>query len=222
MSFCLRVAGDFACFTRPEMKAERVSYDVMTPSAARGVFEAVFWKPDMRWIVDRIEVLKPVKWINLRRNEVGKRAPKPSAELIRAGGEAELGMFVEKERQQRAGLFLRDVAYRLRARIADPRGGLLGEDSYNKSAGMFLRRARAGQCFHAPYLGCREFAADVSLVEDLARAKREEPPIAESRVLGYMLYDLDFANGRNPMFFHAEMENGAIRVPPPGDSAIRG
>ncbi len=222
--FCLEVSGPYACFTRPEMKVERVSYDVITPSAARAIFEAILWKPAIRWHVRKIGVLAPIRWISVRRNEVGKVASPQSA-----------GIFIEDDRQQRAGLFLRDVKYRLHAAFEfippDQRGKVTNpvpewlvdkaeaealtqpdvrpDETEAKYAAMFERRAKKGQCFHQPYLGCREFAAAFRLVDP-----RAEPatPIAETRDLGWMLYDLDYANAANikPEFFRAVMENGVI------------
>ncbi|MGB3916840.1 MAG: type I-C CRISPR-associated protein Cas5c, partial [Thiothrix litoralis] len=150
-TFCLEVSGDFACFTRPEMKVERVSYDVITPSAARAVFEAIFWKPAIRWHIRRIEVLKPIRWINLRRNEVSGVVPAGAVKSAMKQGKGNLGMYVEEDRQQRAGLFLRDVRYRLHAEFE-----MLNNNPENnplKFAEMFKRRASKGQCFNQPYLG---------------------------------------------------------------------
>lgn len=211
-NYCLEVRGDFACFTRPEMKVERVSYDVITPSAARAVFEAILWKPALTWRVTKIEVLNPIRWINLRRNEVGS---------IASPGKG--GIVIEDERQQRAGLFLRDVAYRLHADFAMDRDPAKhqgqfphlskfgGEDGNTlaKFHEMFLRRATKGQCVNQPYLGCREFACDFRLIADPAVGPK---PIAESRDLGWMLHDMDFTNLNDPQpkFFRAVMENGAI------------
>lgn len=216
--YCLEVRGDFACFTRPEMKVERVSYDVITPSAARAVFESILWKPAITWRVTKIEVLNPIRWINLRRNEVGKVAGTKDGFCVDDDG----------VRQQRAGLLLRDVAYRIYADFVldrDPgkhRGQFphlskhRHEDDlsppYNNSAkfhDMFLRRADKGQCINQPYLGCREFACDFRRVENLA----DEPKaIAETRNLGWMLYDMDFDNpvDPKPKFFRAEMTAGVI------------
>ena len=212
-TYCLEVRGDFACFTRPEMKVERVSYDVITPSAARAVFEAILWKPAITWRVTRIEVLKPIRWINLRRNEVGKIASSKD------------GIFVEDERQQRAGLFLRDVAYRLHAGFElgrDPAKHRSqfphlskfdgeGSNSPAKFHEMFIRRASKGQCINQPYLGCREFACDFLLVDDPAACSAQ---VAETRDLGWMLYDLDFSNPADPKpkFFRAEMKAGVINL----------
>ncbi|WMP16937.1 type I-C CRISPR-associated protein Cas5c [Thiothrix lacustris] len=218
-TFCLEVSGDFACFTRPEMKVERVSYDVITPSAARAVFEAIFWKPAIRWHIRRIEVLKPIRWINLRRNEVSGVVPAGAVKSAMKQGKGNLGMYVEEDRQQRAGLFLRDVRYRLHAEFE-----MLNNNPENnpvKFAEMFKRRASKGQCFNQPYLGTREFSCDFRLVEaDTAPAQ----PLPETRELGWMLYDMDFADTTNPMprFFQANMQDGVIHVPAWDSEEIRG
>lgn len=205
-SFCLEVAGDFACFTRPEMKVERVSYDVITPSAARSVFEAILWKPAIRWKVRKIEVLKPIHWISVRRNEVAAKASVRNAQTAMGAGRGNLALYIEEERQQRAGLFLRDVAYRLHAELLP-----VGEDALKNPAKyreMFQRRAEKGQCVNQPYLGCREFAARFRLVDD---PTSEPAPLAESRDLGWMLYDMDFTvDDPKPKFFRAEMQGGII------------
>lgn len=221
-SFCLEVRGDFACFTRPEMKVERVSYDVITPSAARAIFEAIFWKPAIRWQVRQIEVLAPVRWTSVRRNEVATVASERSD-----------GILIEDARQQRAGLFLRDVAYRLHAdlifvppakrkaacrtvddALVEPqeRAEWAKDENPGKYNSMFERRARKGQCFNQPYLGCREFSCAFEFVESGSLAKSA---IDETRDLGFMLYDMDFTeiNDPKPAFFRARMENGVIEVP---------
>lgn len=219
-AYCLEVSGDFACFTRPEMKVERVSYDVITPSAARAVFEAILWKPAICWHIRRIEVLRPIRWINLRRNEVGSVVSTRNVETAMGTGTGDLGLYIEDERQQRAGLFLRDVAYRLHADLefrpqADPGASPL------KYQEMFERRARKGQCVNQPYLGCREFAAAFRPVTDLAS---DPPPIDETRDLGFMLYDLDFANPADPKprFFRARMDAGVVTVPAWETEEVRG
>lgn len=208
---CLEVRGDFACFTRPEMKVERVSYDLITPSAARAVFEAILWKPAIRWRVRRIEVLRPIRWINLRRNEVASVVSTRNVETAMRAGSGDLGLYIEDERQQRAGLFLRDVAYRLHAELILQPDAPAGE-TLTKYREMFERRAAKGQCVNQPYLGCREFAADFRLVTDLAA---EPAPIAETRDLGFMLHDLDFSNPADPVprFFRAQMADGVVAVP---------
>lgn len=218
--YCLEVKGDFACFTRPEMKVERVSYDLITPSAARAVFESILWKPAIRWHVRTIEVLQPIRWISLRRNEVGGVVSTRNVESAMKTGTGDLGLYVEDDRQQRAGLFLRDLAYRLHAdlelmRDGDPQGSPI------KYQEMFERRAQKGQCVNQPYLGCREFAADFRLIDT---PDREPPPIDENRDLGFMLYDLDFGNPADPKprFFRAAMQKGVVQVPAEDSEEIRG
>jgi CRISPR-associated protein Cas5d len=211
MNYCLEVAGDFACFTRLEMKVERVSYDVITPSAARAVFEAILWKPVIRWQIRRIEVLKPIRWTSLRRNELSGVVSSRNVESAMKTGVGYLAQFIEDERQQRAGLFLRDVAYRVYAdlKVSADAGS---QNPPVKFQEMFQRRADKGQCVNQPYLGCREFAARFRWIEDTSV---EAPAIAESRDLGYMLHDLDFSNPADPQprFFRAQMNHGVIHVP---------
>ena len=211
-SFALEVAGPFACFTRPEMKVERVSYDVMTPSAARSIFEAILWKPAIRWRVHRIEVLKPIRWINLRRNEVSAVVSTRNVQQAMAAGTGNLGLYIEDERQQRAGYFLRDVAYRIYAELSL----VVGNESLVKYTEMFARRASKGQCVNQPYLGCREFAADFSLVGAEGMPEKQRQPIADTRELGWMLHDLDFTHPADPQprFFNAKMASGVVDVPP--------
>lgn len=242
-SYCLEVLGDFACFTRPEMKVERVSYDVMTPSAARAVFEAIVWKPAIRWRVIKIEVLKPIKWISVRRNEVGAVASTRNIQTAMGAGAGNLGLYVEDERQQRAGLFLRDVAYRIHAyfELRDPSfhkphfphlskvSANRGEEDLNampdnnaaKFLSMFERRASRGQCVNQPYLGCREFACSFRLIADVTA---EPKPIGETKDLGWMLYDLDYSNPADPKprFFQARLENGVVNVPAWESEEVRG
>jgi CRISPR-associated protein Cas5d len=202
----LKVWGDYACFTRPEMKVERVSYDVMTPSAARGILEAIYWKPEIRWIVDKIHVLKPIKFTNIRRNEVGCKLSVRNTQTVMNGGDAKISIFVEDERQQRAAMVLKDVAYVIKAdfEIID------GDKNNGKHLDCFNRRAKNGQCFHQPVLGCREFPANFELIEDnIPKA------IDETRDLNWMLYDMDFATSITEppaIFFYAKMENGVIDV----------
>ena len=190
------------------MKVERVSYDVMTPSSARSIFEAILWKPAIRWRVHRIEVLKPIRWINLRRNEVSAVVSTRNVQQAMSTGNGNLGIYIEDERQQRAGYFLRDVAYRIHAELSL----IAGSEPFTKYAEMFTRRASKGQCVNQPYLGCREFAADFSLVN----GESAPPPIADTRELGWMLHDLDFTHPADPQprFFNAKMVAGVVDVPP--------
>ncbi|MBL4827684.1 MAG: type I-C CRISPR-associated protein Cas5, partial [Spongiibacteraceae bacterium] len=172
MGFCLEVTGDFACFTRPEMKVERVSYDVITPSAARSIFEAILWKPAIEWHIHKIEVLKPVSWINLRRNEVGAVLSTANIKKAMNGG-GDPALYIEDERQQRAGLFLRDVAYRLHASfsLTDKAGP---HDNDGKFSETFKRRAKKGQCINQPYLGCRGGSDASHGTEQLCHQQRNE------------------------------------------------
>ena len=242
-SYCLEVSGDFACFTRPEMKVERVSYDVMTPSSARAVFETIVWKPAIHWRVTKIEVLKPIRWISIRRNEVGAVASTRNVQTAMSTGCGDLGLYVEDERPQRAGLFLRDVAYRIHAyfELRDPsfhrpnfpylskhpvnRGEedlqAMPDNNPAKFMSMFERRASRGQCVNQPYLGCREFACSFRLVEDV---KAEPQPIGETRDLGWMMYDLDYSDPADPKprFFPARLNNGAVMVPAWESEEVRG
>jgi CRISPR-associated protein Cas5d len=213
-TYCLEVSGEYACFTRPEMKVERVSYDVITPSAARAVFESILWKPALRWHVRRIEVLEPIRWVSLRRNEVGGRISTRNVQQAMKDG-SPLALFVEDDRQQRAGLFLRDVRYRLFADLE-----VLSDEPTAKYEAMFERRAAKGQCINQPYLGCRELAADFHPAD----AEGGPPPIDESRDLGWMLYDLDYRDPTDPQprFFHARMERGTVTVPDWSDPEVRG
>lgn len=208
-SFVLEVSGEFACFTRPEMKVERVSYDVITPSAARAVFEAILWKPTIHWQISRIEVLKPVRWISVRRNEVASKISVRTVQKSMNEGSGHLGLCVEEDRQQRAGLILRDVGYRLHASMEAMSGDAL--TNVAKYHEMFVRRAEKGQCINQPYLGCREFAARFVPVDV---GPTSSPAISESRDLGWMLHDLDFSDVTDPKpkFFRAQMSAGVIDV----------
>ena len=217
--YCLEVWGDYACFTRPELKVERVSYDVITPSAARAIFEAILFKKyAMRWQVTKIEVLNPIKWDSVRRNEVGATANVKST-----------GIYIEDKRQQKNTLLLKDVKYRLWAKLVfipvseRPKEAFAkhkpgADENPMKYYQMFERRATQGQCFTQPYLGTREFSASFRLVnpetEELAPALSAEQ--GGNRDLGIMLYDMDFSDPKDiqAMFYRAEMKEGVIIVPP--------
>jgi CRISPR-associated protein Cas5d len=214
----LRVSGAYACFTRPEMKVERVSYDVMTPSAARGIIEAIHWKPAIRWVVDRIHVLNPIRFQSVRRNEVGSKVSVAKVKSAMNRGDLDgLALVVDEDRQQRAATVLVDVAYVIEAHFELT--GLAGpEDSEGKHLDIFNRRAARGQCFHQPSLGTREFAAAF----DLLPADAPVPPaISETRDLGFMLWDIDHAApGKPSMFFRASLENGVVAIPQPGSPEV--
>ena len=237
--FCIEVWGDYACFTRPEMKVERVSYDVPTPSAVRAVFESIFWKPAIRWHPKKVEILNPIKWISVRRNEIGAvMNPK-----------SKTGIIIEDNRQQRAGYFLRDVKYRFYAMLefipteerknnthtitpeslwdaeekefmmeetnywGEQEQGIRKDETSGKYLAMFERRATKGQCFNQPYLGTREFSCNFRFVKN----PKDEPvePINETRELGFMIYDMDFTDLKDPqpMFFKASIEDGIVSIP---------
>lgn len=213
----LRVSGDFACFSRPEFKVERVSYDAITPSAARGILEAVHWKPAIRWIVTRIHVLKPVRFTSIRRNEVGAKASVAGIRsAMKAGTTKGLALVVDENRQQRAATVLVDVDYVIEAEFAiTPRAG--PDDNPAKHLDSFNRRARKGQCFHQPCLGTREFDARFTLIEP---GEPLPQAIGETRDLGLMLYDIDHSGDRRAMFFRAQMNRGVIDVPRPESPGI--
>ncbi|RUN76565.1 type I-C CRISPR-associated protein Cas5 [Sphingomonas sp. TF3] len=219
MAVRLHVWGGLACFTRPEMKVERVSYDVMTPSAARGILEAIHWKPAIRWQVDRIHVLNPIRFQSIRRNEVGTKASAANAaSAMKRGTTDGLGIAVDDNRQQRAALVLVDVAYVIEAHFTmTDRAG--PDDSAAKHIAMFNRRAAQGQCFHRPCLGTREFPAEFALIEDGAALPPSTLDKPDSD-LGWMLHDIDFARGNESRFFRAEMKGGVIEVPPFDAAAV--
>ena len=205
MSFILEISGDLACFTRPELKVERISYPVITPSAARNILAAILWKPAIRWKVLQIEILKPIQWVNIRRNEVGIKMSERSQ-----------GLYIEDSRQQRASMLLRDVAYRIYAdfEMTDQAGE---GDNRTKFIEMFKSRAAKGQYFHQPYLGCREFPCHFRLLE---KAEDGLPREDITQDFGFMLYDMDYSqsdardsNRAEPMFYHCKAQNGVIIVP---------
>ncbi len=216
----LHIWGDYACFTRPEMKVERVSYDVITPSAARGVVEAIHWKPAIRWMIDRIHVLKPIRFENLRRNELGRKIPAGSVLRAMKQGKTEgLYTLIEDNRQQRATTLLRDVAYVIEAHFVLTEAAT-SCDTAAKHLSMFNRRASKGQCFHRPYLGTREFAANFAPVEGMM-PKSTLPTTQQDLDLGWMLYDIDFEDDRSPRFFRAKLQNGVMDVPPLDSEEVR-
>jgi CRISPR-associated protein Cas5d len=224
----LKVAGAHACFTRPEMKVERVSYDVMTPSAARGILEAIHWKPSIRWVIDRIHVLKPIRFQSIRRNELGQKAPAGKIKTAMKRDSLEgLALFVDKERQQRASMVLCNVAYVIEAHFElTEKAGV--EDNEGKHLDIFRRRAEKGQCFHQPCLGTREFAAQFELISDaqlLTQRKAEacmpELGFGAARDLGFMLWDIDHSHSDRPsLFFRAQLKEGVLNVPQPGSEDI--
>lgn len=228
----LHVWGELACFTRPEMKVERVSYDVITPSAARGIVEAIYWKPEICWIITRLHVLNPIRFTSLRRNEVASKAPAGGISKAMKAGRGNLALYVEEDRQQRASTLLRDVAYIIEARF-EIAGG---EDNPGKHLDQFNRRARSGQCYTRPYLGCREFPADFALIENKTAMTPLHGEFHGDRDLGYLLHDIEYVpdpdgpivDGNRgerwraePRFFRAVMRDGVVDVPPLSASGVK-
>ena len=206
-AFRIKVWGDYACFTRTEMKVERVSYDVLSPSTARAILEAILWKPAIRWHITRIDVLKPIRWTSVRRNEVGAVMSTRARDL-----------YIEDQRQQRAGLFLKDVAYVIHC-FFEMTAKAGSEDNIKKFEELFSRRLEKGQCFHRPYLGCREFAAHF---EPLTDADEGPQAIDDTRALGFMLYGIDHSGVEPmPMWFRAKLLNGRVTIPSADDLEVR-
>jgi CRISPR-associated protein Cas5d len=227
----LKVSGDYALFSRPEMKVERVSYDIITPSAARGVLEAIYWKPQIRWIVDEIHVLNPIRFTNIRRNEIASKIPVKGASGVNAAmqnPEILPSIDVAADRQQRASLLLKDVAYLIKAhvRVLDARlekgeSPVLEPEAVGKHLEMFKRRARKGQAFHQPYFGCREFPVRFELIETEEALPVPDEAFAGEKDLGFMLHDIEFIQDRatkkvkstTPHFFRATMTDGVVKIP---------
>ncbi|KGQ58429.1 type I-C CRISPR-associated protein Cas5c [Gallibacterium anatis] len=211
----LHIWGDYACFTRPEMKAERVSYDVITPSAARGILSSIHWKPAINWVIDKIYVLKPIRFETIRRNELGHKISQSNIKTAMKRNSLEkLYTIIEEDRQQRAATVLKDVAYVIEAHIVltDQAGE---SDNLNKHLEMFQRRAAKGQCFRHPCMGVREFPANFCLIEENEALPQTALSGAElDQDLGWMLHDIDFNHNNTPHFFRAKMQNSVITVPP--------
>ncbi len=211
MPISLEVWGDYACFTRPELKTERVSYDVMTPSAARGLLESIYWHPGLRWVIDRIHICAPIRFTNLRRNEVKSTASARSARTVMERGKGELYLVTSQDIQQRASMLLRDVRYVIDAHF-DMTDQASASDNDGKFQDIVKRRIKRGQFYSQPYFGCREFPAHF-------KARETPPPCPEElkgmRDLGYMLWDLDYSDPENivPLFFRAVLRDGVLAVP---------
>lgn len=211
MSIKLEVWGDYALFTRPEMKVERVSYDAMTPSAARGLIEAIYWHPGLTWVIDHIHVCAPIHFTNLRRNEVKSTIPARNVRTVMERGSGDLYLSTSRDIQQRAALLLRDVHYVIEAHFemtekASP------SDNPGKFQDIIKRRIKRGQFYHQPYFGCREFPAHFRLCEELPPCPEE---LQGERDLGWMLYDLDYTHPEDitPLFFHGILRDGVLEVP---------
>ncbi len=211
MAISLEVWGDYACFTRPEMKTELVSYDAMTPSSARGLLESVYWHPGIRWVIDRIRVCAPIRFTDLRRNEVKSKVSARSARTVMERGTGELYLVASQDIQQRASMLLRDVRYVIDAHF-DLTDRAAPGDNAGKFQDIIKRRISRGQFYAQPYFGCREFPARFKARETLPPCPEE---LKGERDLGYMLWDLDYADPENitPLFFRAKLRDGVLEVP---------
>ncbi len=198
--------GDYACFSRPEMKTERVSYDVMTPSAARGLIESIYWHPGMRYYIDKIYVLNPISFTNIRRNEVKSVVSASDMLSVMQGGAKEPALYTSSDIQQRAAMLLKNVRYVIEAHF-EMTGQATKDDNPGKFQACLRRRLRKGQCYSQPYLGCREFSANFREWEG-----SEIPALDLNQDLGYMLYDMDFSNPEDirARFFRARLEHGVL------------
>lgn len=211
MSIKLEVWGDYALFTRPEMKTERVTYDVMTPSAARGLLEAIFWHPGMKWIVDSIRVCAPIEFMNLRRNEVKSKISARNAKTVMDSGTGSLFLATSNDIQQRASVLLKNVHYVIEAHF-EMTDKAVPSDNTGKFQEMTLRRIKKGQFYHQPCFGCREFPANFKLCEAVPECPES---LRGEKDLGYMLYDIDYSNPEDisPLFFRAKLQDGVLKVP---------
>lgn len=211
MSVKVEVWGDYACFSRPELKTERMSYDVMTPSAARGLLEAIYWHPGLRWVIDRIYVMQPIRFTGIRRNEVKSKISADNVRSAMFGGKQEVYLCTSEDIQQRAATVLQDVRYVIEAHFVMT-DQAAPSDNAGKFCDIMRRRLEKGQCYHQPCFGVREFPAQFRLWPG-----GEIPTTGETRDMGLMLYDMDYSDLRNitPMFFRAALENGVLNVPAP-------
>ncbi len=220
MAVRIEVWGPYALFTRPEMKVERVSYDIMTPSAARGILEAVFWHPGMKWIVDRIIVCNSIHFLNLRRNEVKSTVSARSARTVMERGTGDLYLSTSEDIQQRASTLLKNVKYVIEAHFEMTSKAAEG-DNPGKFQDITKRRLKRGQCYHQPYFGCREFPVQFRECHQIPSC----PDDLKGRLdLGYMLYDMDFSDPQEirPLFFRAVLEDGVLIVPPRDSEEVKG
>ena len=220
MSISLEVWGDYACFSRPEMKVERVSYDVMTPSAARGLIEAIFWHPGLRWVIDRIQVCAPIRFTNIRRNEVKDVISARTVKTAMEQGRGELYLATPNSIQQRAAMVLKDVRYVIDAHFELTDKAAPG-DNAGKFQEMTRRRIEKGQFYHQPCFGVREFPAHFQMCAVRPACPDE---LKGERDLGWMLLDMDYSDPANirPKFFRAVMRDGVIEVPPLHSEGVTG
>lgn len=205
----VKVWGEYALFSRPEMKVERCSYDVITPSAARGILEAIYWHPGMKWVIDKIYVQKPVQFTSIRRNEVKSKISSNNVLPVYNGADKPLYISTKSDIVQRASLLLRDVSYVIEAHF-EMTEKAVESDNPGKFKDIIMRRLKRGECYHTPYFGCREFPANFCLCED----EKIETAYYGEKDLGFMLYDMDFSDLDNiqPMFFRALMRDGVINL----------
>lgn len=205
----VKVWGEYALFSRPEMKVERCSYDVITPSAARGILEAIYWHPGMKWVIDKIYVQRPIQFTSIRRNEVKSKISSNNVLPVYNGANKPLYISTKSDIVQRASLLLRDVSYVIEAHF-EMTEKAVKSDNPGKFKDIIMRRLKRGECYHTPYFGCREFPANFCLCED----EEIETAYSGEKDLGFMLYDMDFSDLDNiqPMFFRAIMEDGVINL----------
>ena len=205
----VKVWGEYALFSRPEMKVERCSYDVITPSAARGILEAIYWHPGMKWVIDKIYVQKPVRFTSIRRNEVKSKISSNNVLPVYNGADKPLYISTKSDIVQRASLLLRDVSYVIEAHF-EMTEKAVESDNPGKFKDIIMRRLKRGECYHTPYFGCREFPANFCLCED----DKIETAYSGEKDLGFMFYDMDFSDLDNiqPMFFRALMKDGVINL----------
>ena len=205
----VEVRGDYALFSRPEMKVERVSYDVMTPSAVRGILESIYWHPGMRWVIDRIYVLAPICFTSVRRNEVKSPISAGNVRTAMTSGKKDLYLSAPDEIVQRASLLLRDVHYVIEAHFdLSPKAN--PGDNPGKFQDIMKRRLEKGACYHQPYFGCREFP--VQFNRWAGGPIPTHPSLAGEKDLGFMLFDMDYSNPQDiqPQFFRAVLKNGVL------------
>ena len=205
----VKVWGEYALFSRPEMKVERCSYDVITPSAARGILEAIYWHPGMKWVIDKIYVQKPVQFTSIRRNEVKSKISSNNVLPVYNGADKPLYISTKSDIVQRASLLLRDVSYVIEAHFEMTEKAVESDNS-GKFKDIIMRRLKRGECYHTPYFGCREFPANFCLCED----EKIETAYSGEKDLGFMLYDMDLSDLDNiqPIFFRALMKDGVINL----------
>lgn len=205
----VRVWGDYALFSRPEMKVERCSYDVMTPSAARGILEAIYWHPGMRWVIDKIYVIRPIQFTSVRRNEVKSKVSADKVMQVYNGADKPLYISSKNDIVQRASLLLCNVEYVIEAHF-EMTNQANATDNPGKFKDIIMRRLKRGECYHMPYFGCREFPAHFCLCEE--EEIKTAYDVVDEKDLGFMLYDMDYSDKENliPMFFRAVMKKGVL------------